>query len=139
MRRNLPAAAALLAACVSTSSSRSGKLSTDIFEDIPAPREASYRDAEGESFSYRCKSWRCGRFVYDLRGKEADATRFYRETMASPPYSWTLMEQQGEEAGSSRLVFAKNDDRCTVDIDRYVVGPQGNDSVVIRVRVNYSR
>jgi hypothetical protein len=115
-------------------------LSTTIFEDVLAPRGATYLHAEGESFSYRRPTFRCGRFSFDWQGAETDAVRFYKERMTAPPYSWTFAGEEGADSGSSRLLFVKGDDRCMVDIDRIPkpgINKQNNLSIV--VRVNYRK
>lgn len=124
--------AALLGACAATKPS-GGSFSTDIFEDVPAPRTAIYRDAAHESFSYRTATHRCGRFRYDYTGSQSDAIEFFRQTMTAPPYSWAIESDEAPVDGSASLVFRKGDDRCTVDIDRHA------DGVRILVRVNYLR
>ena len=139
-RSALFAAALLLAACESSDVRRSGALSTDIFEDIPAPKSAFYVHAHQESFAYSGKTYRCGRFVYEYQGDPANAARFFRKTMLTPPYSWSLLTEDSTEVGSYTLVFEKNEDRCTIDIDRVPkpdIGKKHN--VHILVRVNYRK
>jgi hypothetical protein len=115
-------------------------LATDIFEDVPAPRGAAYLDRRLESFSYRAATFRCGLFAYDWHGSESDVIRFYKETMTTPPYSWTFSGQEGAEEGSTRLLFVKGDDRCTVDVDRVPrPGIENRDVLSLVVRVNYRR
>lgn len=114
-------------------------LSTTIFEDVVAPRGATYLHANGKSFAYRRPTFRCGRFVFDWQGAEADAVRLYKERMVAPPYSWTFAGDEGQ-SGSVRLFFVKGDDRCIVDIDRIPkpgIGMENNLSIV--VRVNYRK
>jgi hypothetical protein len=114
-------------------------LSTDVFEDIPAPRGARYIYKKNESFSYRSPSFRCGRFLYDLHGSDAPVVRFYRDTMTAPPYNWTLTGEDRRDAGSTRLVFVKEDDRCEVDVDFVPKTPLDRpENVTVQVRVNYN-
>jgi hypothetical protein len=127
------------AACQSTAP-KASPLSATIFEDVLAPRGATYRQANGESFSHRTPTFRCGRFSFDWQGPEADAIRFYKERMTAPPYSWTFAGDQGAESGSTRLHFVKGEDRCTVDIDHIPrPGIDMQDNLAIVVRVNYRR
>jgi len=130
---------ALAAACKSPPP-KASPLSTTIFEDVLAPRGATYLHANGESFAYRRPTFRCGRFAFDWQGPESDAIRFYKERMTAPPYSWTFTGDEGAKSGSTRLFFLKGDDRCVVDIDHIPkpgIGMQDNLSVV--VRVNYRK
>jgi len=133
------AVAVLLAACTPPTQ-RSGRLSPDIFEDIPAPKSARYIYRQHESFSYRSKTFRCGKFLYEYQGDVDDAVRFFKDTMGNPPYSWTLADEVAPGSGSTTLVFTKNTDRCTVDIDR-VPRPElkRQKNVEIKVRVNYRK
>ena len=132
--------ALMLAACAATTQGDGGRLSADMFEDIPAPKSATYVSRNNESFSYRSSTFRCGKFVYEYQGTVEQAVRFYTETMGNPPYSWTLASTESPGSGSTTLVFTKNDDRCTVDIDRV---PRPNiekkNNIEIRVRVNYRK
>lgn len=131
------AALLALAAC-ETAPVRRGPLGNDIFEDVPAPKTAVYRHAKNESFAYNARTFRCGRFVFEYQGKAADAAAFFRRTMVQPPYSWTLTAEDSAGAGSYNLVFEKNDDRCTVDVDRVPKADIGKTrNVNILVRVNY--
>jgi hypothetical protein len=137
--RILPLAILLLGACKSTQGPTT-PLSTTIFEDVVAPRGATYLQADGKSFAYRRPTFRCGRFAFDWQGAEADAVRFYKERMVAPPYSWTFAGDEGAESGSTRLFFVKGDDNCIVDIDRIPkpgIGMENNLSIV--VRVNYRK
>jgi len=138
----LPALSALLllvAACQSRPAP-AAPLSTRIFEDVPAPRGVTYLEANFESFSYQTPTFRCGRFLFDWQGAETDAVRFYRDTMASPPYNWTFAGEDRVEEGSTRLTFVKGEDRCTVDIDRVPKpGAEKRNNLNIAVRVNYRR
>lgn len=135
----LVALLALAAACQS-SKPQASRLSTTIFEDVLAPRGATYLDADGESFAYRRPTFRCGRFAFDWQGPEADAVRFYKERMTAPPYSWTFTGEDGAQSGSTRLHFVKGDDRCMVDIDRIPKpGIEKRDNLSIMVRVNYRK
>ena len=129
------------AACSSTEeeapASRAGMyLHTDIFEDVPAPKNAIYVGQDGHSFSYRTKTFRTGKFVYNWAGAQMEAVGFYRETMTTPPYSWTLTGEKALPQGSTELVFLKGEDRCTVGID-HVPQLNRNNNIRIVVRVNY--
>ena len=138
MRKTALGIALMLAACTTPLRDDEGRLSADMFEDIPAPESAVYVTRNNQSFSYRSSTFRCGKFVYEYQGSAEDVTRFYSETMANPPYSWTLASTESPGSGSTTLVFTKNDDRCTVDIDR-VRRPNidRKNNIAIRVRVNY--
>ena len=130
----------VVAACEATNAPESAYLPTDVFEDIPAPRDATYRDSKLESFSYRGRSFRCGKFTFDYEGSDADVARFYKETMTAPPYSWTHTNTDRVKSGSTTLTFLKNQDTCTVAIDRVPKPGAGNQRhVQIEVRVNYRR
>jgi hypothetical protein len=131
-------AAVLLAACTTTAPPPQQYLGNDVFEDIPAPKDARYRDAKGESFSYRSQTFRCAKFIYDFVGSDAGVVQFYKETMGAPPYSWTLTKEDRTAAGATTLVFVKNQDTCTVDVDR-VPRPTQRNHVRIQVRVNSRR
>ena len=138
--RLLRLAALLACAACSTTGGGSGRvLNTDIFEDLPAPKTASYRYQNGESFAYRAKTFRCGRFLYRFAGPVDEATGFFRDTMTAPPYNWTLADEQTPAEGSTILVFTKADDRCTVDIDRLSGPEESPPDVTILVRLNYRR
>ncbi len=127
---------AFLSACVSTSPpSPSRHLGYELFEDIPAPGSALYRDAHSESFSYRSKTFRCARFTYDYPGTESDAARFYQTTMTQAPYGWSAAGEEKTGVGSTLLTFIKHSDRVTVAIDRI----QLRASVLIDIRVNYRK
>jgi hypothetical protein len=135
VRLLLVALPALAAAC--QSKPPPATLSTTIFEDVLAPRGATYLDAGGQSFAYRRPTFRCGRFAFDWQGPEADAIRFYKERMTAPPYSWAFTGEDGAQSGSTRLHFAKGGDRCTVDIDRIPKpGIEKRNNLAIVVRVN---
>jgi len=126
----------LLAACVGTSPPTASRyLTYELFEDIPAPGSAVYRDRDSESFSYRSKNYRCARFTYDYPGTESDAARFYRSTMTQVSYGWTLTGEEKAGVGSTLLTFVKNADRVTVALDRI----QHRGTVLIDIRVNYRR
>lgn len=134
-RLALAALLSLAAACAS-SPGPGTPLSTNPFEDVIAPRGATYLHANGESYAYRRPTFRCGRFAFDWQGPEADAVRFYKDRMTAPPYSWTFSGDEGAQSGSTRLYFVKGDDRCSVDIDRIPkpgIDKQNNLSIVIRV------
>ncbi|MHC4134504.1 MAG: hypothetical protein ACYS0K_05930 [Planctomycetota bacterium] len=131
-------AAVLLAACETTAPPPATYLNTDVFEDIPAHKDARYRDGKGESFSYRSQTFRCGKFIYDYIGSDATVVQFYKETMGAPPYSWTLTHEDRTTTGSTTLQFVKNQDTCTVDVDRVPRSTQRL-HVRIQVRVNSRR
>ncbi|MHC4819000.1 MAG: hypothetical protein ACYTF8_13190 [Planctomycetota bacterium] len=131
-------ATALLAACETTAPPPTRYLTSDIFEDIPAPKDARYRDFQGESFSYRSQTFRCAKFIYDFVGPDATVVHFYKETMSAPPYSWTLTNEDRTNEGSTTLQFVKNQDTCTVDVDRVPRATQKK-HVRIQVRVNSRR
>ncbi len=136
------AAVALLSLAAACKSSQlpASRLSTTIFEDVPAPRGAICLDADGESFAYRRPTFRCGRFAFDWQGPEADAVRFYKDRMTAPPYGWTFAGEDGAQSGSTRLHFVKGDDRCMVDIDRIPKpGVDKRNNLSIVVRVNYRK
>jgi hypothetical protein len=127
----------LTAACATTSG---GYLGSDVFEDIPAPKRAIYITRDNESFSYRSRTFRCGRFVYEFQGDQQEVARFYRETMAAPPYSWTFESEDGTGAGSTRLLFRKQDDECRVDVNHVPkLGVERPDNISIIVRLNQVR
>jgi len=115
-------------------------MSADIFEDIPAPRTAVYVDHDNTSFSYRTETFRCGRFLFEYQGSDANVVDFYKRVMSAPPYSWKLLKEDSAAAGSTTLIFAKNDDRCMVDVDS-VPKPSAarQHNVEITIRVNYRR
>lgn len=131
-------AVVLLAACESTPPAATTYLSHDVFEDVPAPKDAHYRETKGESFSYRSQTFRCGKFIYDFVGSDASVVQFYKETMGAPPYSWTLTREERTAEGSTALQFVKNQDTCTVDVDRVPRSTQKL-HVRIQVRVNTRR
>jgi hypothetical protein len=125
-------AAILLAACEMTTPPPTRYLHSDVFEDVPAPKAARYRDAKGESFSYRSQTFRCGKFLYDYIGSDAAVVQFYKETMGAPPYSWTLTDEDRTSEGSTSLQFVKNQDTCTVDVDRV---PRSTQKLHLRIQV----
>ena len=129
----------LLVALAACQAPAGRQLSSDLFEDIPAPRGARYQYAKNQSFSYRTPTFRCARFHYEYEGSDANVVSFYRQTMTSPPYNWNLAREEGQAEGSTRLVFQKNEDVCQVDIDR-VPRPalERPRNVTILVRVNYN-
>lgn len=127
---------AWLAACEAPGAS-TGLLQADQFEDIPVPRAARCRTHHAESFSYRTDTFRCGKFVYDYQGTVAEVVRYFRDTMARAPFSWELKDASGTAEGSTTLVFTKNDERCTVDIDRIPRPETKEQDVLILVRLNY--
>jgi hypothetical protein len=140
LARVVPAALLLFAAACKSPPPAATPLSTTIFEDVVAPRGASYLQADGKSFAYRRPTFRCGRFAFDWQGAEADAVRFYKERMVAPPYSWTFAGDEGAQSGSTRLFFVKGDDRCIVDIDHIPKpGIDMQDNLSIVVRVNYRK
>ena len=128
-----------VAACQSTTPPAS-RFSTTIFEDVLAPRGATYLLKDGESFAYRRPTFRCGRFSFDWQGAETDAIRFYKERMTAAPYSWSFTGEDGAQSGSTRLHFVKGDDKCMVDIDHIPKpGIDKQDNLSIVVRVNYRK
>ena len=131
-------ATVLLAACEMTAPPPTQYLTNDIFEDIPAPKNARYRDVKAESFSYRSRTFRCAKFIYDYVGSDANVVQFYKETMGAPPYSWTLTKEDRTNEGATTLQFVKNQDTCTVDVDRVPRATQ-KQHVRIQVRVNSRR
>jgi hypothetical protein len=140
LARATAAAVLLLAAACKSTPPPASPLSTTIFEDVVAPRGATYLQAAGKSFAYRRPTFRCGRFAFDWQGAEADAVRFYKERMVAPPYSWNFAGDEGAKSGSTRLFFVKGDDRCVVDIDRVPKpGIDMQDNLSIVVRVNYRK
>jgi len=125
--------ALLLGACTTTPPpSPSRHLSSEPFADLAAPSTAVYRDADCQSYALRSEGFRCGRFLYDFPGAEADVVRFYRETMTQIPYGWTLDGEERTGEGSTRLLFRKRADRCTVDVDRI----PDRQTIVLLIRVN---
>jgi len=130
-----------LAACDTPTKAPDGEyLRTDIFEDIPAPRSAMYVHDHQESFAYSSDSYRCGKFIFRYEGSQADAVRFFKETMTSPPYNWKLTKEEQVARGSTVLAFLKNDDHCTVNLDRVPRPKQAQPhNVDITVRVNYRK
>jgi len=131
-------ATVLLAACEMTAPPPTRYLTSDVFEDIPAPKDARYRDVKGESFSYRSQTFRCAKFIYDFVGPDATVVHFYKQTMGAPPYSWTLTNEDRTNEGATTLQFVKNQDTCTVDVDRVPRATQKK-HVRIQVRVNSRR
>ncbi len=126
----------IVLACQSTDR---GYLNSDIFEDVPAPRGATYLEDKSESFSYRSRTFRSARYHYEYDGTAAEVVRFYKETMTAPPYSWTFDREEGLREGSSRLFFSKDDDRCEVDVDQMPRPIARRDNVTIIVRVNHRK
>jgi hypothetical protein len=111
----------------------STRLHGEIFDDLPAPKTATYRDRGGESFSFRTSGFRCGRFVYDTEESEESSVRFFKSTMTHPPFSWKLTNEERDVEGAARLTFVKNDDRCTINVQRI------RGSTLLTVRVNYRK
>ena len=111
-------AVALIVCCAACQAAgpRSGTLRTDQFDDIPVPSGAAYRISGAESYCYRTETFRCGRFVYDYPGRPEQARDYFTSAMVRPPYSWGLTEDKKAGNGAFRLVFTKNDERCTVDL-----------------------
>ncbi len=106
-------------------------------EDIPVPRNATYRNENQRSYSYRSKNFRCGQLHYRFNGPVEEAARFFRNTMVRAPYNWKLDADDSVASGSTRLVFTKDDERCTIDVD-HVPGTSKDDlAVSILVRLNY--
>ena len=138
MTRLLLCASVLFVGCKTTPEDNRA-LGNAQFEDVPVPRGATYRNAKEKSYSYRSKNFRCGRFRYHYDGSVKDATNFFRTTMVRAPYNWTLNEDDRAPKGSTRLVFTKDDERCTIDVD-YVPGTRKSNipTVFILVRLNYT-
>jgi hypothetical protein len=131
--RPAPLLSLLLAACAGgPPPSPSQHFSSEPFEDLPAPRSATYRDADSQSFAMRSRSFRCGRFLYDYPGPDADAVRFFKETMTQVPFGWTFAGEQRAGEGSTRLEFRKRGDRCLIDVDRVPF----RQTVTLDIRVN---
>lgn len=131
--RALPLLALVFAACVGgPPPSPSRHLTSEPFEDLPAPRAAIYRDADSQSFAMRSQSFRCGRFLYDYPGPDADAVRFFKETMTQVPFGWTFEGEERAGEGSTRLKFTKRGDRCSIDVDRVPF----RQMVTLDIRVN---
>jgi len=125
---------ALLTACQGPDHGAPGRnLRAGQFDDIPVPRDATYRAARAESFCYHTETFRCGRFLYDYPGDLGEARGYFLRTMVLPPYSWTLLGEETAKTSVS-LVFSKNDERCRVDLTRPRPAPDGT---VILVRLNY--
>ena len=130
------------AACESARAPDSpGTLTTAIFEDVPAPRDARYRAGGGESFSYQSETFRCGRFQFEYPGLPEAAADFFRQTMTRPPYNWTLGPETPDGAGGTMLELTKLDDRCVIEIKLLPVSVAGSESRTssIKVRVNVTR
>ena len=138
MTRVLLCAAVLFLGCGTTPEDHRA-LGDAQFEDIPVPRGATYRNSNEQSYSYRSENFRCGRFRYRYDGSVQDATTFFRTTMVRAPYNWALNEDDRVPKGSTRLVFTKDDERCTIDVD-YVPGTREAHipKVFILVRLNYT-
>jgi len=137
----LAALAAVPIACQTPNASDSpGTLTTVIFEDVPAPRDARYRAGKGESFSYQSETFRCGRFEFEYPGKPADAADFFRQTMTRPPYNWTLAGESPAGEGGTTLELTKLDDRCAIQIEPLApTMAGGGPRTSITVRVNVTR
>jgi len=144
LRARIAAALALLlgglVGCAATDGMVPGSkiLTTDQFEDIPAPKAAEYRVRSAESFSYRSgPEFRSGRFVYEYEGEIETAVEFFRDLMQRPLYGWKLLGEDHMAAGSWSLEFAKGRDTCFIDVDRITRDGADLQNVVIKVRVNY--
>ena len=137
MTRLLCCALILFAGCETTPEDNR-VLRTAQFEDIPVPRGSTYRTSKERSYSYRSENFRCGQFHYDYDGTVEAAERFFRDTMVRAPYNWKLDAEDSTSSGSVRLVFTKDDERCTVDVD-YVPGTRRDHlpTVFILLRLNY--
>lgn len=131
----------VVGACQQTQQGPASKyVRTEIFEDVPAPKGAVYREQEGQSFSYSSDHFRCGKFVYDYSATAEDAVAFFKETMTQPPYSWVLKDESWRPAeGIAALTLVKNEDRCTVDVKRTTPPGAEEPQVSLVVRVNYNR
>ncbi len=137
MTRLLCCALILFAGCAMTPGDN-GVLRSAQFEDIPVPRGATYRNSKELSYSYRTEHFRCGQFHYHYDGTVEAAERFFRDTMVRAPYNWKLVAEDSTSSGSMRLVFTKDYERCTVDVD-YVPGTRRDNipTVLILLRLNY--
>ena len=123
---------AFLVSCAGAGKVATSTVLTDkIFEDLPAPATASFEPAG--SFSFQGSAYRCGRFFYSFNGSVEECVQFYKGTMTQPPYSWTLTEETSPGSDTLHMVFAKGEDRCTLDLD------QLPNAVRIIARVNYVR
>ena len=132
MRRAAVLFTAALASCAGSGRGTTSTVLTDkIFEDLPAPATAAFEPAG--SFSFQGSAYRCGRFFYSFNGSVEECVQFYRGTMTQPPYSWTLTEETSAGPDTLHMVFAKGEDRCTLDLDRLPT------TVRIIARVNYVR
>ncbi len=109
----------------------------EIFEDIPAPKNARVQTDEAASFSYLSESFRCAKYVYRYEGESAEAVAFFESTMTRSPYSWTLEELAELPAGHDRLTFRKGEERCVVDIQTKEARARSADSITITIRLNY--
>ncbi len=130
--------AATLTGCQSAPA-KQGRFSNRIFEDLPTPKDAVYRDNDWESFSYQGDTWRSGRFHFTYRGSEERAVAFFTRTMTDPTYGWTLENEDRRSVGSSKLIFSKSGDRCTVDIDASARSGREDAQLQIYIRVNHRR
>jgi len=111
-------------------------LSTEIFEDIPAPATARVQTDNAVSFAYHSESFRCAKYVYKYRGGVDEAVAFFRDVMVKPPYSWELRQEADLPSGHARIDFRKGEEFCTVDIRSRETG-NGDGLVLITIHVNY--
>jgi len=116
--------------------------SSEIFEDIPAPRSARVQTDKALSFSYRSDSFRCAKYVYKYSGEFRETVEFFRDVMTNPPYSWDLRTKDDQTAGPPRLTFRKSEEYCTIDIRDLdgrskASGAADDDLVLITICVNY--
>ena len=127
---------ALVAAGCQTAPEPGRVLSTEIFEDIPAPATARVQTDNAVSFAYHSESFRCAKYVYKFRGTVDEAVSFFREVMVKPPYSWELRQEADLPSGHARIDFRKGEEFCTVDIRTREAGNRSG-LVLITIHVNY--
>ena len=132
---------AFLAVCAACQSGGgvSRILTTDVFDDIPAPRTARVKTDEARSFSHEQTSGahRCAQYVYQYVGESEEAVAFFEQTMSRPPYSWELVKIAELTAGHDQLTYRKGDETCVVDIRTTESKDDEGDDITITIRVNY--
>ena len=59
--------------------------------------------------------------------------------MVNSTYRWKFADETATATGSSRLVFTKNEERCTIDVERIPGSKNKQDKpvVFIHIRLNY--
>jgi len=112
-------------------------LSTEIFEDIPAPATARVQTDKAVSFAYRSDSFRCAKYIYTFEGEVEEAVAFFSDVMVRPPYSWDLRHEAELPVGHALMNFRKGEEYCTVDIRARDSRPEDADLVLITICVNY--